>query len=518
MKTRLPHQGRSFRPLCALPLFLSLFLAAPSRAANTWNYYLQAGATKIPAGTYSTTPQVPNEDILMWGYAQCTDATFASCQSVAFPGPALIASEGDTLHVFVNNNLVAPTEFPSMTSEPTSLVIPGQYTSLAPVWVGVTGTGGVTNVTGTGARPANDSQSRVRSFTTETAVGSTTQYSWSNLKPGTYLYQSGTHPAVQVQMGLSGPLKVYPSATPASPTGPALTSGQAYDDASTMFDSEVVLLYSEVDPELHYSIASGLYGTPPPAPPGVPIRGQRTSTVKYAPRFFLVNGLPNPNLQPIPNAGQMGKRMLVRILNAGLREKTPTVLNQDFAILAEDGNPYRYVNNGVPYYTSHLQYSALLPAGKTLDAILIPPAAGKLPLFDRSLNLTNAAMSAGGQLVYLVIAPCSTPAPTPHRAPGVSSPTDAASWRPGALHTITWVPLADSGDVKIELVKAGQPIRTLASAQPARSGALVVSLPASLKPAKDYTIRITGKTGTVTSRPFTIAGRLARGFAIPFRE
>ena len=32
-------------------------------------------------------------------------------------------------------------------------------------------------------------------------------YSWTNMKPGTYLYQSGTHPQVQVQMGLYGGVK-----------------------------------------------------------------------------------------------------------------------------------------------------------------------------------------------------------------------------------------------------------------------------------------------------------------------
>ena len=32
-------------------------------------------------------------------------------------------------------------------------------------------------------------------------------YSWTSMKPGTYLYHSGTHPQVQVQMGLYGGVK-----------------------------------------------------------------------------------------------------------------------------------------------------------------------------------------------------------------------------------------------------------------------------------------------------------------------
>ena len=65
-------------------------------------------------------------------------------------------------------------------------------------------------------------------------------------------------------------------------------------------------------------------------------------------------------------------------------------------VIAEDGNLYPY---------SKQQYSLLLPAGKTMDAILVLPAqAGYVPVFDRSLNLTNAAASPGGARVYLQVA------------------------------------------------------------------------------------------------------------------
>ena len=88
------------------------------------------------------------------------------------------------------------------------------------------------------------------------------------------------------------------------------------------------------------------------------------------------------------------QRLLIRFLNAGLVEKTPTLQNQYMTIIAEDGNL-------LPY--SKEQYSLLLPAGKTMDAILTPAAAGYIPVFDRSLNLTNAAASPGGDRVYLQV-------------------------------------------------------------------------------------------------------------------
>jgi len=235
-------------------------------------------------------------------------------------------------------------------------------------------------VVSTGSRPAGDVTSRMRSFTTETAVGGTTTYTWPSLKTGTYLYQSGTHPALQVQMGLYGALIVR-------------TGGAPYPGIPAP-NNEVTLLFSEIDPELHYSVASGLYGTPPPPPPAAPVRGQRTSTEDYQPKYFLINGAPySPGRSPLP-AGSPGQSSLIRFLNAGLVEKTPTLQNQYMTVIAEDGNL-------LPY--SKQQYSVLLPAGKTMDVIISPTTAGYIPVFDRSLSLTNAASSPGGMLVYLTV-------------------------------------------------------------------------------------------------------------------
>jgi len=410
----------SFVPMLMVIILLA---GAPAQAA-VLDYYLQAGVTKVAAGAYNAAaPQVPNENILMWGYALCT-ASFGSCGSVTVPGPVLIANEGDTLRIHLKNNLTTAAGtgagFASMITEPTSLIIPGQTTTLTPTWVAVNQYGGVTGISpSNGAfRQPGDVTSRVRSFTTETPADNSTvtTYVWSGLKPGTYLYESGTHLAVQVQMGLYGALKVYPTQTPvtgintdnATATLPA--NPQAYDDASSAFKSEVTLVYSEIDQELHYSIASGLYGTPPPPPPAVAVRGQRTSTSLNQPKFFLVNGSPfisGTAAAPNPAAlasGTHGQTTLIRFLNAGIKEKTPTVLNNFMTLVAEDGNPYTYQLNNVAHYKARQQYECLLPAGKTIDALISPAAAGNLPVFDRSLNMTNAAFTAGGMggmLIYL---------------------------------------------------------------------------------------------------------------------
>ncbi len=161
------------------------------------------------------------------------------------PGPVLVVPVGDTtLTINLTNNLAVPI----------SLVIPGLPTSLSPVY----------------HPPGGDYEGRVRSLTTETAPGNTVSYSWTNLRPGTFLYHSGTQMQIQIQMGLFGAIKQD------------FATAQAYPDAATAYMGEVILLYSEVDPVIHNAVRDGEYG---PA-------GTITSTIDYWPAYFLINGEP----------------------------------------------------------------------------------------------------------------------------------------------------------------------------------------------------------------------------------
>jgi len=352
------HRQVPIRSVWPLLLTLVLLVTFTAGAVDAKDVYLRADTfTKtMPDGA----------TITLWGFVE-TDDTFAPLpgELAKVPGPTLTATGGEPLNIHVQNNLTGPY------TEPTSIIINGQVPALTPgTWP--TWTDGSKG-------PRTDPNQRVRSFTVETAVGETTTYTWNNVKAGTYLYQSGTHPGVQVQMGLYGALKVYSVA----PVAPA-TNGQAYPDASSAFDSEVTLLFSEIDPALHEAIATGDYG------PGKTM----TSPAEYHPRYFLINGEPYwAGLPPLP-AGNAGQRLLLRFLNAGLLEKTPTLQGLYMTLLAEDGNLFA---------NSREEYSVLLPAGKTLDAILIPASAGYLPVYDRSLNLTNAASSPGGDRLYLQV-------------------------------------------------------------------------------------------------------------------
>ena len=162
------RKRRAKSALLALVLFLGL--SGTSQAAEYW-LRAETFAKNMPDGAVVT----------MWGFASCTDGTYAACTPATVPGPELNVPVGDTsLTVHLRNSLTGPY------TESISLIIPGQQASLAPVKSDTDGSG----------------RQRVTSFVATTPVENTasTDYIWNNIKPGTYLYQSGSHPAVQVQM------------------------------------------------------------------------------------------------------------------------------------------------------------------------------------------------------------------------------------------------------------------------------------------------------------------------------
>ncbi|HHO48137.1 MAG TPA: hypothetical protein ENN06_06755 [Desulfobacteraceae bacterium] len=152
---------------------LLLFWALLLLPASSWAVDLAA----VPA---RWSPPDGSAPITMWGFIQDTGSCPAA--PVAWDnGPVLTANPGASLTIRLRNCL----------DEPVSLVIPGQAATLTPQ----------TFTDGQG-------RARVSAFTHEAAPGAVATYTWSNLRAGTYLYQSGSHPAKQVQMGLYGALTV----------------------------------------------------------------------------------------------------------------------------------------------------------------------------------------------------------------------------------------------------------------------------------------------------------------------
>ena len=291
-----------------------------------------SSALNLAAVEAQWTPPDSAVPIRMWGFIPDP----GSCPGAPVTwnvGPLQTGAPGTSLTINLRNCL----------SEPVSIVIPGQNTTMNPQTI-TDGQGRV----------------RVRAFTNETAPGGTASYTWTNIKAGTFLYQSGSNPAKQVHMGLYG----------------ALVVGQYVE----VPNNDILLLFSEIDPALHGTAASA---TP----------------FSYKPKYFLVNGKTYSSGQPVPvvDADTRAKKdLLIRFVNAGLMSHVPVLQGPHMRIIAEDGNRYPYARE---------QYSVLLAAGKTLDAIWRPAKSGTYALYDRSLSLSSNGAPGGGMLVHLNIQP-----------------------------------------------------------------------------------------------------------------
>lgn len=299
-----------------LLLLGTLLLASPSLAALVEvDLKAEVRTVMMPDGT----------SIDMWGFFDLNDIG-SSWTPVALSG----LSVGDDLTINLTNNL----------AEDVSIVITGQNMNVIP--------NRVLDAQG---------RARVHSMRPAVAAGGTGSFEWTNLKAGTFLLQSGSHPAKQVQMGLYGSVVV------------AGYSGITYDN-------EVLLLYSEVDPALHTPAAAA-------------------KALNYKPKYFLVNGQPFAAGQvPVP-AGAAGQTLLLRFVNAGLKTHVPMLLNgPNMKLIAEDGNLYPY---------PRVEYSALMGPGKTIDALWMPSADGVYPLIDRSNHLTSNGISNGGLFTQLAV-------------------------------------------------------------------------------------------------------------------
>ncbi|WP_221250081.1 multicopper oxidase domain-containing protein [Desulfuromonas versatilis] len=331
------------------------------------------------------------EVVPMWGFG--IDGAPAS-----FVPPVLTATAGDTLTIHLTNHL---------TAEPVSVVINGQRAaSMVPTW-----TDGNSALT----RAANDFTTRVRSFTHETGAAAAgpppvptgpVDYTWTDLKPGTYLVQSGTHQSVQVPMGLYAVLKVHAAAGLAYPGVP--------------FTNEASLLFSEIDPALNFAVDGGTYGT----------AAYMTSvSVGYNPKYFLINGAPYSVGAPLNiGAGIATEKILLRFLNAGLRGRMPVVQDGYFKLIAQDGNP----GASIPE-----QYSLDLTPGKTVDAELLLERQGSYKIYDRAMGLTNSGLSSGGMLVNLNVA---------QNMLSVVSPNGGETLTGGTIHNVQWTPRAGAAN------------------------------------------------------------------------
>jgi hypothetical protein len=257
-----------------------------------------------------TTPD--GDSIRLWAFAETAEG------DAQYPGPTLRVDDSAPMMVTLHNVDVP---------QPVSLVFPGQSGVVA------SGPGAVTG--------------------TVSAGGAAITYMFTP-SAGTYLYQSGVSPQVQVDMGLAGALIVDPAGAtvPAKPNEPNFNTagtylGVAYDRADAAYDREYLFFLSEMDPKLHYLAEDGALA--------------QWDNAAYVSQLFFINGrlAPDsmaPNLTPeLPNQpyGSLvhmhpGERVLMRMVNVGRNQHPFHTHGNHFDQVARDGN---LLAHGVLDYT-----------------------------------------------------------------------------------------------------------------------------------------------------------------------
>jgi FtsP/CotA-like multicopper oxidase with cupredoxin domain len=239
--------------LLLLLLFVAAYRARPAAAqmASSDGMVCTTGASPNPTFVLTTrTGYIGTPDgnvVFMWGLSE-------GGNPFQHPSPVLCVNEGDTVTIILHNTL----------SQDISLIFPGQENVLAD---------------GQPVQPQFDAGGLLTSLAPVAAAnGGSVTYSFVASHPGTFLYESGTNPGIQVRMGLFGALVVRPVIA-SDPNGGRYF---AYNDAGAAVTSEfnhspsgeVLILQSEVDPYLSQAIE----------------RGQGFNLNNYHPRYWLVNG------------------------------------------------------------------------------------------------------------------------------------------------------------------------------------------------------------------------------------
>ncbi|HYM06235.1 MAG TPA: hypothetical protein VEU11_06710 [Terriglobales bacterium] len=413
---------------------LLLFGAVASFAQQAVN--LTAGSTQAVLPDGSSVP--------MWGYTCAGTTVIASSTATCAPLNPAAAALGNWspviitvptgaaggLQINLTNNLTF-----TGANIPTSLVIVGQLGGGLGAPGGFTPSPDHSNAQGAttwpiagGAGspiPPPTQADRVRSFGTEVAGGGGSgSLTWASLQPGTYLLESGSHPSIQVPMGLYGIVVV--TTVPAGAT-PGLAYGTASTASAVNYGAEVPLLFSEIDPVQNNAVQTAVNTTgfdEATVWSGLPGACASTNTcyppaVNYTPLYYLINGSgfnkTNASaslFNASPASGVTGS-VLVRMVNAGLRMHVPTIVGSTtgassaagFSLIAEDGNPLP----GVP----RVQSEVFMAAGKTYDVMINTPASAlsALPVFDRELSLSsNATSRDSGMLAYIGVNGAALPA------------------------------------------------------------------------------------------------------------
>jgi FtsP/CotA-like multicopper oxidase with cupredoxin domain len=278
------------------------------------------------------------------------------------PSPVLCVNQGDTVTIILHN----------MLPRNVSITFPGQENVLA---------------NGAPAQPQFDGGGNLMSLTNMApANGGSITYSFVATRPGTFVYQSGTDPAIQVRMGLFGALIVRPT------DGPYFAYNDSASSVTSEFNhapsGEVLMLQSEVDPALSQAVELNRW----------------FNLNNYRPRYWLVNGRGFPDTVAPNFASWMPSQpygalahveptdasnllpYLERFLNVSSQPLPFHPHGKNGVIIGQDGQPLRSASGGD---LSYERFALVAAAGQTYESLFnyynregYDPGSNPVPVID----------------------------------------------------------------------------------------------------------------------------------------
>jgi len=265
-----------------------------------------------------------------WGYQDLDN--HESVGVPQYPGPTMIVNQGEAISITFTSSLP--------NGECSSIMFPGQK---------VAASGGSAGVL------------------TNESCGATdpVTYTFTADQPGTYMYYSGTHMDLQIEMGLVGALIVRPS-------GYSDTARKAYGPSDTAFTYEYLFLLTSMDPLIHAKVEQNALA-------GLPSANGIDMSVRW-PVYWFINGRAGPDdlaapyvswlpHQPYNCAPRMtpGDRMLVRIIGADKDQHPLHLHGNTYEEIARDGRLLS--TNGSSADLRQYHYTTDSVPGQTVDAI-----------------------------------------------------------------------------------------------------------------------------------------------------
>jgi FtsP/CotA-like multicopper oxidase with cupredoxin domain len=278
--------------------------------------------------------------VYVWGFSESINP------QVQYPAPTLLVNQGDTVMVIVTNALPFPV----------SLVFPGQQVLAA---------GGTAGLLTREAPPASTAP---------------VTYRFVASSPGTYLYNSGTRPDLQIAMGMVGALIVRPTGFSAT----SAANRRGYGTADSAFDHEYLFLLTEMDPVLHDDVERlrRVWN-------GVGVFNPGVDTTTHFANYWFINGRTAPDVMMMPFSKALptqpydsmpmmhpGQKVLLRVVGGG-RDAHPFHHHGNHALnIARNG---RLLQSSPAATSADLAYFTFtIPAypGETTDAIFTWTGAG----------------------------------------------------------------------------------------------------------------------------------------------